>query len=106
MSGATTATTMNIVSTMRPNTAALRLNSRRRARRAGLSSSSACLRRTGKAASVMASAPQPWVHENVGDVGNQIEGDVDRGRHQHHALHDGIVAVEDGVHDQLAEAGN
>src|SRR3712207_8585617 len=40
------------------------------------------------------------------DVGEQVQGDVRRGREQHHALHDRVIAVEHRVHDQLAEAGN
>src|SRR5438270_484102 len=52
------------------------------------------------------SASQPRIDEHVGDVGEEIEHDIDARRHQHDALHHGIVAVEHGIHDELAEAGN
>src|SRR3954471_17205514 len=105
--GASSAIPTNNVIITSPNTAALRLNKRRRARRAGLSSSSACaMGAAGRAASVMSLAPQPRIDEDVGDIGNQVQRDVDRRRHQHDALYDGVVAVEHGIHDQFAEAGN
>ena len=52
------------------------------------------------------SRPHPRIDQDVGDVGNEIERDVDRRRRQHHALHDRIVAVEHRVDDQLAETRN
>src|ERR1700741_392584 len=102
--GANTAITMKAAITASPTTAPLRLNSRRSARRAGLSSSSEITGRAPMTASVMLSSPQPRVDEDVGDVGNQVERDVDRSRRQHHALHHGVVAVEYGIDDQLAKA--
>src|SRR6476620_2945927 len=96
---------MKAVSTTRPAIAPLRLTRRRSARRAGLSSSS---ERAGEiarsTASVIASRPQPRVDEDIGDVGDEIQRDVDRRGRQHDALHHGIVAVEYGVDDQFAEA--
>src|SRR5262245_61511241 len=92
--------------TASPATAPLRLNSRRNARRAGLSSSSDTTGRAPTTASVMSSSSQPGVDEDIGDVGDQVERDVDRCRRQDHALYHGIVAIEHGIDDELAEAGN
>ena len=58
------------------------------------------------AASVMGYALSRGIDEDIGDVGDQVQRDVDRRRHQHDALHDGVVAVEHGIDDQLAEARN
>src|SRR5581483_2375779 len=107
ISGAKTASKRKIARTIRPTTAPLRLNRRRSARRAGLSSSScAPASEALKVASTIASAPQSGIDEDIGDVGDQVQRDVDRRGYQHHALHHGVVAVEHGIDDQLAEAGN
>src|SRR6185437_13427181 len=89
---------MKIESTTSPTTAPLRLNSRRTARRVGLSNSSSrpAAGMAFKAASVML-PPKPRVDEDIGDIGDQVQRDVDRGRHQHDALHYGIIAVEHGI---------
>ena len=46
------------------------------------------------------------VDREVGEVGEQVERDVGGRRDEDDALDDGVVAVEDRVDDQLAEAGN
>src|ERR1700755_2706482 len=97
---------MNAAITASPTTAPLRLNSRCSARWAGLSSSSDATGRAPTTASVMSSSPQPRVDEDIGDVGDQVERDVDRRRGQHYALHHGVVTVEHGVDDELAESWN
>src|SRR5262245_31844737 len=96
-----------------PNTAVRRRSRRRSARRPGLTCGMSCssvattmvaMARLSKAApSLLAHAR---VDEEVGDVGEQVERDIRRRRHQHDALHDRVVAVEHRVDDQLAEAGN
>ena len=52
------------------------------------------------------STPQPRVDEDIGDIGNQVERDVDGRGHQNDTLHHGIIAVEHGIDDQLAKAGD
>src|ERR1700686_954027 len=106
ISGANTASRINFAITIRPTTAPLRWNSRRSARRVGLSSSSEIAMGTLSTASVMRSSPQPRIDQYIGDVGDQVQRDVDRRRHQHHALHDSIIAVEHGIDDQFAKTGN
>src|ERR1700752_796940 len=96
-SGANKAITINAAITTSPTTAPLRLNRRRSARRAGLSSSSEITGRAPATASVMTLPPQPRIDEDVGDIGNQVERDVDRCRRQHHALDHGVVTVEHGI---------
>ena len=65
------ATGKKTASTTRPTTAPLRLNSRRTARRVGLSSSSSeAAREALKVASTISSRPQPWVDQDIGDVGD------------------------------------
>src|SRR6516225_4417194 len=86
MSGASRASPVNSIMSSSPKTAALR-------------------RSTCSVVSTM-SGPQPRVDQNVGDVGQQIEHDVDRRGHQDDALHHRIIAVEYGIDDQLAEARN
>src|SRR4051794_22087046 len=93
--------------TASPTKAPLRLKSRRSARRAGLSSSwTSALAKAPSVASVMASCPQSRIDKDVGDIGDQIERDIDRCRNQHHALDDRVVAIEDGIDNQLTEAWN
>src|ERR1700733_4472789 len=96
---------MKVAITTSPTTAPLRANSRRSARRAGLSSSSETMGIAPSVVSVMRSGPQPRIDQDIGDIGNQVQRDVDGRRHQHHALHDRVIAIEYGIHDQLAEAG-
>src|ERR1700749_5022331 len=98
---------MNTAMTTNPTTAPLRRNSRRKARRAGLSSSSsAAIWIAPSVASVMRLRPQPRVDEHIGDIGDQVQHDVDGRRHQDDALHDGVIAIEHGIDDQLAETRN
>src|SRR6202165_868635 len=98
---------MNGAITTMPTTAPLRCNRRRSARRAGLSSSSgAAMGIAPSAASVMRLTPQPWIDQDIGDIGDQVQRDVDGRRHQHDALQDGIIAIEHGIDDQLAESRN
>src|SRR5690349_13130569 len=99
--GAKIATTRKNTITASAITAMRRRSKRRNARAPGLDS------RTGTAsmASVaMPSAAQARIHEVVRDVREQIEGDVCGGREQHHALHHGVITIEHGVDDELAEA--
>src|SRR6185437_4558605 len=105
MSGASTAKTTKTPSTQRPKTAPLRRKSRRQARRAGLSTAMRSV--SGKACAVSAiSGPQPRIDQMVGNVGEQIENDEHGRRHQHDALNDGVIAVENRIDDELAEAGD
>src|SRR5206468_1685101 len=46
------------------------------------------------------------IHQEVRHVREQVEQHVHRGREEHDTLHDRIVAVEDGIDDELAEARN
>src|SRR5438034_1435965 len=46
----------------------------------------------------------PRVQHGVRDVDQQIDEDVRRGRDEHHALHDGVVAGEDRLDDEATEA--
>src|SRR5690242_14353596 len=102
--GANTASTMNIAITTSPTTAPLRRSSRRSARLAGLSSfSEAVIGMEPRTASLMLSIPQPWIDENIGDIGNEVQRNVDGSGHQHDALHHGVVAIENGIDDQLSE---
>src|SRR5919201_4483462 len=114
MSGATTATRMNATTTASPSTALRRCRNRRQARPAGLSSapnSSTAIvaiamgHLARRCWSPSSQFPEPWIDEDVSDVGEQIEEDVGRRRNQRHALHHRIIAVEDAVDDQLPEAG-
>src|SRR3954454_2827608 len=106
-SGAKIASTMNVAMITSPTTAPLRRSSRRSALRAGLSNSSEALIGIAPTmASLMRSIPQPWIDEDIGDIGNQVQRNVDGRGHQHHALHHGIVAVENGIDDQLPKPGN
>src|SRR5665647_2936725 len=90
-----------------PKIAPLRRISRRSARRSGDSTASALLSRAAvKGASVMASAAQPRIDEDIGDIGEKIEHDIDRRGHQNDALYHGVVAVEHRIDDQLAETWN
>src|SRR6185312_8557203 len=93
--GAKIASRMNSTITARPNTAPLRRNSRRVRRRHGVSIVAALASgMRSMVASAMRSAAQPWIDQDVGDIGEQIERDVDRRRDQHDALHDRVVAIE------------
>src|SRR5579875_433656 len=106
MRGASAATPMKRRTQARPKTALLRRNRRRSALRSGPASS---IRATfSLVAAVMASASraQARIGEEIGHVRADIEEDVERRRHQHHTLHHREVAIEDGVDDELAEAGN
>ena len=51
------------------------------------------------------SDPDARVQHGVGDVDQQVDQHVGRRGDQHHALHERVVAREDGLHDQPAEAG-
>ena len=52
------------------------------------------------------SPPQPRIDEHIGDIGCQVEQNIRRRRHQRHALHNRIIAIEDAVDDQFAKAWN
>src|SRR3954451_16964166 len=96
--------TINVAMTTRPTTAPLRWNNRRNARRAGLSKASESVIGTAPiAVSVMRSCPQPWIDEDIGDIGDQVQGDVNGRRYQHDGVHDRITAVEHGIGAELAE---
>ena len=49
------------------------------------------------------SRTQARIDEDVSDIGEQIEHDVDGCGDQYDALHYRIVAIENGVDDQLAK---
>src|SRR5271165_1442826 len=106
MTGASKARSANSTMSSSPKTAALRMNRRRTARTRGLSAFSVRAVRNRSSSPVVSpmSGPQPRIDQNAGDVGQQIEHDVDRRRHQDDALDDGIIAVEHGIDDQLAES--
>src|SRR6185437_898847 len=79
ISDANRASRIKLAITASPTTAPLRRNSRRSARRVGLSSSStAAIGMVERAASVMRLCPQPGIDEDIGDVGDQVQRDVDR----------------------------
>src|SRR4051794_22146965 len=46
----------------------------------------------------------PRVEEGVDDVDDQIGEDKDHGDEEDDALHDGVVAIEDGAHQDPANA--
>src|SRR6185437_2165111 len=50
------------------------------------------------------SRPKARVDEEIGDVGKEVEDDVGGRGEKHHTLHHRVVAVEDGIDDELAEA--
>src|SRR3954454_22529472 len=50
------------------------------------------------------SSAQPRVDQDVAEVGEEVQGDVGGRGDEHHTLDDGVVAVEHGVYDKLAEA--
>src|SRR6516225_1411625 len=108
MSGASRASPVNSTMSSSPKTAALRRSRARTARARGLSALSISGARSSSSCSVVStmSGPQPRVDQNVGDVGQQVEHDIDRRGHQDDALHHRIIAVEYGIDDQLAEARN
>ena len=91
-----------------------RARRRRRRRRSRLRRNFAPARGSrGRGAAVPASvgrrsrhrrAPQPRVDQDVEDVGEQVHEDEADRRAQHDALHHRVVAVEDRIDDQLAEA--
>src|SRR6476646_7318271 len=104
--GAKTASAIKNATMTSPKTALLRRKSRRTARRSGVSGTSfAAINLLLTAMSAM-SRTQSRIDEDVGDVGKQIEHDVDRRRDEYDALYHRVVAIEDGVDDQLAEARN
>src|SRR5450755_26279 len=120
--GASTAITTKNTTTPSPSMAPRRRLRRRRTRWRGVSSRSAGMssasvatwlsnkpnelpsRSPDKSPSPLSS--QTRVDDEVREVGEQVEEDVCGRSEQHHALHDAVVAIEDGVHDQLAEAGD
>src|SRR5690242_19298193 len=121
MNGASTASTMNSSTTAAPTIAPRRCNRRRSARRQGESSPEPTRDKAVVSASVVilwpcrgpgsmgnsiSSCSEPRIDEEIGDVGEQIEQDIGRCRHQHDALHYGVVAIEHRIDDQLTEAGN
>src|SRR6185369_976813 len=104
--GAKTASTIKNATMANPKTALLRRKSRRKARRSGVSATSfAAINLVLTAMSAM-SRTQSRIDKDVGDVGEQIEHDVDGRCDEYDALHHRVVAIEDGVDDQLAEARN
>src|SRR5260370_40963436 len=46
------------------------------------------------------------VEDRVEDVGDQVEEDDEHGKDEEHGRHDRRVAVPDGRHEQLADAGD
>src|SRR5215212_1676120 len=47
----------------------------------------------------------PRIGEDVEDVDREVDEHVHGGGDEHHALHDGVVAAEDGRDDEAAQAG-
>src|SRR5215510_7188811 len=89
-------------SRMRAPSTTLRLASRRRSQRGRVdgATADAAGTRTSTVASVIADAR---VDERVEQVHAQIDEDVGRGDDEHHALHHGIVAPENGRDDEPAQ---
>src|SRR5438105_6031124 len=94
--------------TISPKTAPLRRASRRSARRVGVSirASRRSAVNAGEYVASAISTPQPWIDEDVKDIGDEIERDVCGGSYQNDSLHDRIVAIEHRVDDELAETRN
>src|ERR1700730_2461122 len=89
--------------TTAPTMAPRRLTRRRTARRQGCDSGvAAALVSIGTSEAL--SGTQARVDEEIGEVGEQIEQDIRRRGEEHDALHHGVIAVEHGVDDELAEA--
>src|SRR5438128_11439413 len=88
---------------MTPPTSAVgwRLNASRKRRHGGDTD----LVATGAArAVVLISITYPRMEQHVRKIDRQIEQPVDRGKNQDHALDDGIVAAQDGVDGEAADA--
>src|SRR6266851_2308794 len=106
ISGAKTAMAMKNSTTTAPTMAPRRLTRRRTARRQGCDSGGAAAVVSMVVAVMTVSRAQARVDEEIGEVGEQVEQDI-RGRgEEHDALHHGIVAVEHGIDDELAETGD
>src|SRR5271166_3618662 len=106
---ASNASKMNSKMTSSPKMAALRLHKLRSARALGLSvfpGRAAASRSASCVAASMRSGSQPRIDQNVRNVGKEIERDIDRRRHQDDTLDDGIITVEHGIDNQLAETRN
>src|SRR3989442_276649 len=89
---------------MTPPTSAVgwRLNASRKRRHVGDTD----LVATGAArAVVLISITYPRIEQHVRKIDRQIDQHVDRGKNQDHALDDGIVAAQDGVDGEAADAG-
>src|SRR5438874_10834159 len=107
---ASTATAMKNTTTPSATMAPRRRASRLNARRPGEAS------RTTPTASAVTevmvedpsslAVPQARVHHEIGEIGDKIERDVRGRRAQYYPLHDGVIAVEHCVDDELAEARN
>ena len=52
------------------------------------------------------SVADPWIEHGVEQVDDQVHDNVGEAEHQHDALDDRIVAAQDGVHDEAANAGD
>src|SRR4051794_21523081 len=102
MSGADNAIATNS-STNPPATSAMRFARKRRNARLRIRGCLSTARTGGLTAISTSQARVDRVIENVCD---EIQQDVECGRHQHDGLDDRIVAIEDGIDDQLAESGN
>src|SRR5258708_30284996 len=109
ISGARIATATKNSTTKAPTMAPRRLTRRRKARRQGGDSGAAMAVVSGETA-VMASSSrsgaQARVDEEISEVGEQVQEDIRRRGEQDDALDHGVVAVEHGIDDELAEAGN
>src|SRR4051794_26765962 len=58
------------------------------------------------AGAIVMSVPDPGIEQRVADVDGEIDEHVPRREHQDDALDDGIVAPQDGVDDETADAGD
>src|SRR5947209_12154411 len=92
--------------TTAPSMAPRRLTRRRSARRQGAASGGAAVAVSIVVAVMTVSRAQARVDEEIGEVGEQVEQDIRRRGEEHDALHHRVVAVEHGIDDELAEAGN
>src|SRR5689334_366010 len=102
--GAKSASATKNATTARPTIAPRRRTRRRIARCHGESSRGAAPIESTVTAAM--SAAHARIDQHVGHVREEVEHDVGGGGEEHHALHHGIVAIEDRVDDELAEAGD
>src|SRR5438477_5678187 len=98
-------TTKNSTTTA-PTMAPRRLTSRRTARRQGCDCGVPAAVVSMAVAVIASSRAQARVDEEIGEVGEKVEEDIGGRGEEDDALHHGIVAVEHGIDDKLAEPGN